>query len=269
VTQPIRVWMNGGVTEAATLPVGARSGLGAFETLRTFQGQPFRLEAHLSRLRQALGFLDIVLTETAGDLTRAVREVCAGQATDVRLRITVLDGEPPCRLVEAYPLALPAPEAYAEGVAVVSVPWTGGGTGHKLVSYAPFVLARRAAVRRGAHEALLVTPRGVVVEAAHANVFAVLDGEVLTPPLSDGPLPGITRAIVVRELGVSVREVRLVLTALRAAEEVFLTSSVAGILPVAMIDGQAVGQGRPGPVTTALMARYAALPVVHAVRRHG
>src|SRR5207249_5414074 len=92
----------------------------------------------------------------------------------------------------------------------------------------------------GADEALLLGPRGDAVEAATANVFVVIDGVLLTPPLAAGPLPGVTREAVLecaRALGLPAKEQRLPRELVVAADEVFLTNSVAGIRPVAEISG--------------------------------
>jgi branched-chain amino acid aminotransferase len=266
------VWFNGALVDAnrACVPAasaGLLSGLGAFETLRTRDRRPFRLAAHLERLRATLAVLELDLPEPDAELTAAVASVVeASGEPEVRIRITATagtSGDPLIRMVEARPLAAPSEAAYSEGIALVSVPWSAGvgpASGHKLTSHAAFVLARRQAVREGAAEALLVTPEGVVVEAAHANVFAVHRGVVLTPPLGDGPLPGITRAIVLSELapalGFEGREARLDTANVSAADEVFLTSSVAGVLPAVALDGRPVGKGRPGPVTLKVLEAY-------------
>ena len=146
-----------------------------------------------------------------------------------------------------------------------SAPW--GGL--KLLGHASAVAGRRLAASRGAEEGLYVTAAGEVTEGTTSNVFAVVRGAVLTPPLDAGILPGVTRAMVLalaRRARLRVREMPLTARLLAAADEIFLTASTIEILPVIRLDGRRVGSGRPGPVTRALQARYAG-HVQNATRR--
>ncbi len=186
---------------------------------------------------------------------------------DARVRITVSAGPglpdaEPHRLITARPADPPATEAYAEGIRAVVEPLPHGlgpVAGHKVTSYASYVLARRSAVARGAGEALLVDPEGRVVEGAFSNLFAVVDGEVITPPLAQGPLPGVTRQVVLEllaEMAPACRQETVTVTTLREAAELFVTSSVAEVLPVTRLGDQPVGDGRPGPVTRQVQQAY-------------
>ena len=129
----------------------------------------------------------------------------------------------------------------------------------KTANYLASVVALREARAAGADEALLLGARGDAVEAATANLFVVMAGVLLTPPLSAGPLPGITRQAVLecaRALGLPIQERRLSPQVLTAADEMFLTSSVVGIRPVAVVLGQWEREGVPGPHTYALREAY-------------
>lgn len=113
------------------------------------------------------------------------------------------------------------------------------------------------AYERGAETVVLVDPAGNVVEGPGFNLFAVRDGALSTP--AEGVLDGITRRTVIelaREEGTTVREELLPAQAVREAEEVFLTSTAGGVIPVSSVDGAPVGDGRPGPVTRGLRDRY-------------
>jgi branched-chain amino acid aminotransferase len=108
---------------------------------------------------------------------------------------------------------------------------------------------------RGADEALFFNQAGNLCEATTANVFAVLDGAVTTPPLSAGCLPGITREHVLllcRELGIDGAEHDLAGSKITGVDELFLTSSTREIQPLVAVDGLAIGSGAAGPVTTRL-----------------
>lgn len=122
------------------------------------------------------------------------------------------------------------------------------------------VLAKQAAVEAGAFEALFVETDGTVNEGSSANVFAVREGKLITPPHGPAILPGVTRDIVVdlaRELGLSVEERPLTRGELLEADEVFLTGTTAEVLGVREIDDVQIGSGEAGPVTRSLHAAYA------------
>jgi branched-chain amino acid aminotransferase len=127
-------------------------------------------------------------------------------------------------------------------------------------NYLNGVLAIGEARRAGAHEAILCAPSGSVAEGATSNVFAVFNERVETPALEVGVLPGITRRHVLalcRQAGIPMTESRMLSPdGLRAANEVFLTSSLRGVLPVTRLDGRSVGDGQPGMVTRRIMALY-------------
>lgn len=275
------VYFNGDVVEADQVRIcaadrGLLVGEGVFETMRSYGGRVFRLRAHLSRLFSSLRWLDVELPESPNRLAEVVGEVLRrNELADARVRITVTAGpqadwvdaadRQPTRLVEAQPLDAPPDESYRQGVPVmthVAAHGVGLVSGRKATSYVGYVMARRAAIQAGAAEAILVGPGQEVVEGALSNVFVVRDGGVHTPPLTDGPLAGITRQVVLEqlpELGLAGGELHLHVSDLVTAEEMFLTSSVAEVLPVISVDGRLVGEGRPGPVTRRLLAAYRAL----------
>jgi branched-chain amino acid aminotransferase len=132
----------------------------------------------------------------------------------------------------------------------------------KSLNYLNNALAKGEARRRGADDALLLNCAGLVSEAAVANVFAVREGALWTPPGSDGALEGINRATsleLARELGIPAAERSLSRFDLFAAEEVFLTGSgVGGLVPVRSLDGEVVGGGGPGPLFQRLQRAFEA-----------
>jgi branched-chain amino acid aminotransferase len=134
--------------------------------------------------------------------------------------------------------------------------------GIKTLAYTESVLALSQAKAAGADDAIFLDTAGHVSEATASNLFAVLDGTLVTPPLSCGVLPGITRAAVLElahALGINAMEREIVEPELAAASEIFLTSSIREIAPLARIDTIAVGSGRCGPITGRLADAYAAL----------
>lgn len=150
--------------------------------------------------------------------------------------------------------------ARAAGVAVITGPdlrW--GRCDLKTVNLLPNVMAKQQAVLAGAYEALFVRD-GVVTEGASTNAFGVVRGELRTHPLTAAVLPGVTREVVLElaaELGVRVREQAMSPAELAAAEELFITSTTNDVMPVAVVDGRRVADGRPGAVTRALAEAFA------------
>lgn len=276
------VYLNGRYVtdEEAWVPAqdrGLLSGQGAFETMRAYEGRVFRLGAHLERLARTLAWLGIEVPEPMETLAAVVPVLLARNAlAEARVRLTVTAGPAaagagaggagrPTVLVTAVAPGAPDEHAYRAGISAVRLDLPHGlgpGAGHKVTSYLGWSLARRTAVERGAGEAVLVTGGDRVVEGAHSNLFAVLAGAVATPPLSAGALPGITRAVVLALLpteGVPGGERDLRWEDLERAEELFVTSSVAEVLPVTTLGGRPVGDGAPGKVTRRLAGAYRAL----------
>jgi len=263
-------WVNGKLLPPeqpaiSALDGGFMYGEGLFETMRAYGGRVFRLAQHLERLVIAAAELSFT-PPTGQELSRGVEEaLAAGELPDATVRLTVtpgIAGSPkPTVVVIVRPLALPPADLYESGCIAVSVA-AAQAPGSvlrriKSLNYLDKLLAQRTASQRGAHEAILVDPDGCVIEGAMRNVFAVFGDEVVTPPLSRGFLPGITRQTVLEIAGAKdtrCRERDVPLRELYTADECFLTSSLAEILPVRSVDGNAMRGGAPGP-TTAYLAR--------------
>lgn len=274
---PTWVWIDGEIVPADAplwpgLDRGALYGDGLFETMRVVDRTACDLGLHLDRfLRSAteLGYPSPGVL--AAGARRAARELLSHvAAADGVLRITWTRGPgargfaPP---EEAAPTVtahfFPPPENLAarrRGVRVIIAAGLSPGSlaRHKTTSSMVYVEAARRARRAGVEEALLEDGAGGLSEATSANLFAVIDGVLATPPLSLPVLPGITRGWVLAHAGPSatVRERPLSPPELAGATEVFLTGSVAGIIPVLELDGKPIGNGKPGPRTLELQAAF-------------
>jgi branched-chain amino acid aminotransferase len=277
----IRVHIGGKVclSEEAKVSVFDRGflyGDSVYETIGTAYGRLFAGAAHLDRLERSAMRIGLRVPPRA-DIERAVAEtIAAAGNAESRVRVILtrgagkLDLDPAAvddtqLIVMVFPLGAPTSEMYAKGVAVAVVSITRNSPSAidpavKSGNYLNNILALGEARRRlGAYEAILCGADGSVAEGATSNVFAVVGGEVRTPPLEVGILDGITRAKVfelARKGGIRLVEARLFPDELRAADEVFITSATRGVLPVTTIDGKPVGGGAPGPVTKKLMALY-------------
>ncbi len=120
-------------------------------------------------------------------------------------------------------------------------------------------LAMQEALRRGAEEALMQNQAGELVECSQSNFFLVRDGQVLTPPLSAGLLPGITREFVLEladELGIPAREQQLTPADLATADEAFITGTTREVTPVVAVDDRVIARGAPGELSTRLLRVY-------------
>ncbi len=274
-----QVWLDGRLLEQAdaSIAIGDRGfllGDGLFETMRAYAGRVFRLSAHLERLRAGAERVGIPLPD---GLEQAVLEtVAANDAAppgDVAVRLTVTRGDagnallpaaalPSTALVTARPYrADPAwyERGLAAGTARGRLDERSATAGLKRLGYLEAIVAMREAVAAGYQDALFLDTAGHLAEGAASNLFLVVAGELLTPPLACGILPGITRAAVMAlagARGVACREETLEPAVLAAASEAFLTSSLRELAPLVSVDGRRIGDGRPGPTTRALLEDY-------------
>lgn len=247
-----------------------------YETLRTAGGRPLEFPRHYERLvRSGLG-IGLVLPFSQAEVLAAIAEAHrAAENDESYVRVVVTRGagpialdprksEVPTLVVIVQPLALPDAVTYERGVHVVVVDVVKGGgglvdPGIKTGNYLANILALRQAIERGGDDAILCNAQGEVAEGATSNLFLVQDGALVTPHLQAGLLAGITRQAVCElatAAGFPPHERRVAVDELRAADELFLTSSVRGIMPVTQLDGAPVGEGRVGPVTLRLREQY-------------
>ncbi len=248
---------------------GLLYGRGLFETFRARRGAVYLLERHFDRLEAGARTLGIVLPQTLADLRATVRtltEQC--ELEDARVRLTLTAGSAsgrPSLLIQARAATDYPQRLYERGMSALVAPVrrneTSPLTRVKSLNCLDSLLAREQARRAGLDEALFLNTRGRLADGSATNVFLVRDGELLTPPVEDGALPGITRGAVL-ELAhaarIGAREVSLTLDDLRGTEEAFLTNAVAGLVPLVSVDGAKVGTGRPGPLTRRLSELYEA-----------
>ncbi len=273
MSNDVRVWVNGALVDGnepalAALDHGITVGDGAFETCKIVDGEVFAPDRHLARLDRTLAGLGLEPADHAviEDGVKAV--LAAGEPISFgRLRYTVTGGLGPLgsdRGHHGLTYIVTAAEVppFAETVAVATVPWTrneGAATaGLKTTSYADNVIALARAKAQGASEAIFANTRGELCEATGSNIFVVVDGTVKTPPLSSGPLAGITRELTIewaREAGIEVVEEALPLSVLETADEAFLTGTTRDVHPIHQIDRRELAA--PGPVTARVRAAFA------------
>ncbi len=276
--RPGHVWVNGRLLPAdvphlSAFDRGFQLGDGVFETLRARAGRPTELPEHVARLRRSADGLAIPLPdELEATLAQGIADLVAaesldGAAGDASIRITVSRGailergllphEPdatPTIVIQAWPV-LPAPAGHLElglhlAVSEIRRDPENPLSALKTTSRADYVHARLEARRAGADDAIFLTVDGFLSEATTANVFLVRGDELATPALGCAILPGTTRSWILgwaTRVGLRPSETWLSIGDLETADEAFLSSSVAGILPVTRLGGQAIGPGVPGP----------------------
>jgi branched-chain amino acid aminotransferase len=280
LTEPRHAWVDGRLLRAdephlSAFDRGFQLGDGVFETLRARGGRVTEVDEHLARLERSAGGLGIRLPGgVAATIARAIDDLLAAEGltapdADAALRITVSRGRftgrgllppgedpAPTIVVQAWPVAPPPPGHLERGLHLVTSAVRRDPASPvaalKTTSRADYVFARLEARAAGADDALFLTIDGALSEATSANIFLVRGGELATPSLDSAILAGTTRDWLLawaERVGLQPLEARLTPAELAAADEAFLSSSVAGILPVTRFDGRAIGSGRPGPWT--------------------
>lgn len=252
---------------------GYQFGDGVYEMIKVVDGIPRDLDRHFDRLQRSLREIRLgppprreLLRAVAAELLRRnplrlctlYVQITRGEAP----RNHLFPGHARPRVVMAVRRLVPPSERErAEGVAVLTVPeirWARRDI--KTINLLPNVLARQKAAEAGCREAVFVEADGTVTEASASNLFVVDESGVLrTHPADHRVLPGITRAVVLelaRGLGLPVEERAFTLDELKRAREAFLTGTTSFVLPVTSVDGQPVGNGRPGEITRTLGRAY-------------
>ncbi len=262
-------------------------GDGAFEGIRVYSRNIFRLQAHLGRLYRSVHALGFALPVDIKCLQSSVVETVRANGLETGyIRLTVSRGvglglDPSHLLGDATivisteQLRLYPQEMYERGLDVITastrvppsvcidpqIKTTG--------RYVNNIAAKMEANRVGAGEALMLNMQGNVAEATGDNIFLVANGELSTPPTSEGALPGITRAVVMEiatELGIRCRQCVTTLYDVYNADEAFLTGTAAEVIPMVMCDGRAIGDGRPGEITGRIIAAFRSITATDGVR---
>lgn len=275
--QPI-VYLNGEYLPADTacVPVldrGFLFGDGIYEVIPAYGGHLFRLGPHLDRLDNSLGAVRMDNPHSRVEWAHILNAVLrrnrdSGEDHALYLQITrgvahrdhaFPPDTPPTVFVMCTPISALPETLRTDGVSAITLDDIRWQHCHiKAISLLPNILLRQTALDAGAAEAILIRD-GLVTEGAASNVFIVRNGCITTPPTGPRLLPGITRDLVVelaRRHGLDCREADIDLTALRDADEIWLTGSTREILPVTRLDDAPVGTGHPGPAWQQLYRHY-------------
>jgi branched-chain amino acid aminotransferase len=244
--------------------VGLLSGWGVFTTLRIYDGVPFAFERHWARMEKDAKLLHVPLTHDREQVRGHIAELIrANRAENSVARLCIVRNQggfwegpgiaSPADLICLTADLKPWPDSVRLTVARNARHAGSGFAGTKILSWAYNLTWVEDAQSRGYDEVILLNERQEAAECTSANLFAALDGEVVTPPLSSGCLPGVTRDILVEEIGgIAQRPLRL--EDLYRAQEVFITSTTRELLAVSEIDGHALPGD--GPVRRRLQEAF-------------
>jgi len=277
----MKVWLDGKLVDAEDARISVFDhavlyGDGVFEGIRTYGGRIFQCQAHVDRLFSSARQIRLAIPYTKQEIVDAMYEaIRANGLTDGYIRLVVTRGpgtlglspfkcSEPCVYVIADQIALYPQEMYDNGMAVIIAKTLRMSAnmlnpGVKSLNYLNNIMAKIEAIDAGVAEAIMLNVDGHVAECTGDNLFLVEHGGIVTPPLSAGILPGITRGVVLSlagKLGIPVAEEDIPVERLLGADECFLTGTAAEVIAVTKINGTVIGSGKAGPITQKLLAAF-------------
>jgi branched-chain amino acid aminotransferase len=255
---------------------GLLYGDGIFEGIRFYNGRVFRLEEHHDRLWDSARSICLEIPMSKEEMTEALLETIRRNGLkDGYIRQIVTRGvgnlglnpvqcKRPSVIIIAATIALYPEEVYRSGLQIITCATRRAGPAVlnpavKSLNYLNNVMARIEANLAGADEALMLNDAGNIAECTADNVFIIKKGQIFTPPISAGALRGITRGVVFEiadELGIKISEADITRHDVFVADECFLTGTAAEVIPVIKADGRMIGTGKPGALTTKMIARF-------------
>lgn len=255
---------------------GLMYGDGIFETLRSYNGTVFRIDSHIDRLFGSAEMIRLAIPKGKDELREVIyQSLKINRLKEAYTRISITRGEgeigldpdlckEPTIIVISKPLTPYPEELYGMGVriiisAVIRMPPEALDPAVKSLNFLNNIMARISAKDKKTFDALMLNAQGYVAETTTGNIFIVKKGVIITPPLSSGILKGITRSAIIfisRAIGIDLLEQDILPSDLYKADETFLTNTSLEIMPVVEIDGNLIGDGRPGEITMRLLGEY-------------
>jgi len=255
---------------------GLLYGDGIFEGIRFYNGRVFRLGEHLDRLWDSARSICLEIPMTREEMTEALLEaIRQNHLRDGYVRLLVTRGignlglnpmqcKWPSVIIIVAAITLYRENLYRKGLTIVTCATrrcspAALNPAVKSLNYLNNVMARLEANLADADEALMLNDAGNVAECTADNVFVVKRGQIITPPVTSGALRGITRSVafeIATELGFKTLKAEITRHDVYTADECFLTGTAAEIIPVVKADGRLIGNGKPGPITTRIIARF-------------
>ncbi len=276
-----KIWLDGTIVDEADAKVsvfdhGLLYGDGIFEGIRFYHGRVFRLRAHIERLFLSAKAIMLKMPWSIEEVMQSTIEtIRANDLKDGYVRLVVTRGvgdlglnpflcPTPSMFIIASGISLYPDELYDVGLEVVTCatrrPTPGSLSPQvKSLNYLNNIMAKVEAMKAGAKEGLMLNEQGYVAECTGDNVFILKNGEVITPPVSDGSLDGITRGVIFelcKNLGVSIREASLTRYDIYTCDEAFLTGTAAEVIAMIQLDDREIGNGKPGELTLKLIQAF-------------
>ncbi len=253
-------------------------GDGLFETFRTYHKRPFRIEDHIIRLSNSAKYFDIPFRYAPRRIRQIIEQLLTENSlTDAYVRMTLSRGIGtngiipkgacnPTFVIQTKPLSVYPASLYETGIALIASSIRRSTTcplsQHKTLNFLTNYLIKKEAIKKGAHDAIILNTDNYVAECAVSNIFIVEKDTVITPSLDANILLGITRKVILEicnKSGILVLEELFGLERVLSADEVFLANSLMEVMPVSKIGGQPMGRVIPGTVTKLLDEKYRVL----------
>ncbi len=280
----MKIWLDEKLVEEQDAKIsvfdhGLLYGDGVFEGIRFYSGRVFRLEEHIRRLFDSARAILLKLPWTQEQVIQfTVDTIKANGLTDGYVRLVVTRGtgglglnpylcERPSMFIIASTIQLYPEEYYTNGLAIVTCATRRPAPAAlmpqvKSLNYLNNIMAKVEAIQAGAMEALMLNEQGYVSECTGDNIFLLKNGTLLTPPVADGALDGVTRQVILElagQLGIPWKEQTLTRYDIFISDECFLTGTAAEVIPVIALDRRPIGDGKPGPLTSRFIDAFRAL----------
>ncbi len=277
----MKIWIDGSLVDKKDARIsvfdhGLLYGDGCFEGIRFYDNKIFRLEEHIKRLFHCMSYLMLELPWNFEEVCEATKETVAQCGlSDGYIRLIVTRGEGdlgldprkcprPSMIIIAQTISLYPQEMYDKGLRVITSSYRRANADVlcqqvKSLNYLNSILAKIECIQQNAGEALFLNAQGNIAECTGDNIFIVKDGTVITPPVTEGALNGITRNAVIEiceELGIPCVERDMNRFDVITSDECFLTGTAAEVIAVSDLDGRPVGNGQSGPITKKILDRY-------------
>jgi branched-chain amino acid aminotransferase len=277
----MKIWFDGKLVEEGEAKVsvfdhGLLYGDGVFEGIRFYDGRVFRLEEHITRLFASARAIMLEIPWTEEEICGFVCEtIAANSLNDGYVRLVVTRGpgglglnpfncEKPSMFIIATTITFYPESLYEKGLELVTCatrrPTPASLSPQvKSLNYLNNVMGKIEAIHAGVVEGLMLNERGFVAECTGDNIFIVRNGTIITPPVSDGALDGITRRVILElaeSAEIKVIEQTMSRIDIFGADECFVTGTAAEVAPVVSLDKRKIGTGKPGPVTRQLIEAY-------------
>lgn len=252
----------------SVLEPGLLYGFGLFETMRACSNKIVYFTAHLARIKNSSRLIGLQFPYPQEKLKGIIRKaVKKGNFQDAYIRLTLWKKDLGTGIsIVARKYKPYSPQKYKSGINVTVSPFAASENSFfariKTTSRLLYELSYLEAKKKGFAGSIILNNRGYITEGSRSNVFFVKDGALFTPDLSCGCLAGITREVIIdlaKKYNIKVYKGNFTLGDLYAAGEVFLSNSLAGVMPVASIDHKTIGKGKCGRLTRFFIEKYNSL----------